>query len=135
MTNYIPADKEARFQLEKVNPLYRELFDRRAEGHCDECDDLGHNRLCFSCAHNSETDVSVLSISEVSIARIRKAKKFSKRPKILKTFFGNGKCPCCDSSKGWTKTLIAYFSSSDSELKLGQCVASYCPICGKNVEE
>ena len=133
MTNYIPANKEDRLQLEENNILYKEIFDRRSLGRCDECEHINSN-ICKTCAHNSDTDIRELKISEISVKDIRRAKKFSNRPKILKRFINGGKCPCCDPSKNWTKTLIAYFSS-DSGLKLGECVAKFCPICGRNLNE
>ena len=134
MTNYIPADKEDKLQLEESNLLYKEIFDRRASGRCDECDDIGHENLCSRCAHNSDSDIKTLNMSEISIKKIRKAKKFSERPKILKKIFGDGRCPCCDPNKGWTKSLIVFFSNLDAEIKLGNCIANYCPICGRNLE-
>lgn len=135
MTNYIPADKEVKLQLENNNPLYNEIFDRRSSGRCDECEDLGHTNLCSQCAHNLDTEIKTINMSEISVGKIRRAKKFSERPKVIKKLFGEGKCPCCDSSRGWTRTLIAYFSDKDANLKLGECIAKFCPICGKNLEE
>lgn len=135
MTNYIPSDREDKIRLEEENPLYTELFDRRAEGNCDTCDNIGNIALCSTCAHNYDTDVMISKFGSIkNISKFRNAKSLKDRPKIIKKLLSEGSCPLCDTPKhNWSGELVAYLSDIDGNLIFGNMSAKFCPICGRNI--
>ncbi len=137
MNNYIPANKEDKLALEEDNPLYIELFDRRAKEECSSCDNIGRINLCSSCAHNYDADVVISKFGSIkNISKFRNSKLLKDRPKVIKKLLSLGSCPLCDTPKhNWSGELVAYLSDTKGNLVLGNMSAKFCPICGKSLQK
>jgi len=126
MNNYIPVSDNDRQEMIKQNPLYLELFERRLDQGCFNCDYSESSAdVCASCMHNFEDDLELKPIK--SILPLRKEKIDIKRSLLLH------KCPVCDN-KDWTKLSSTYFNKKGT-WRVADILSKYCPYCGQDLRE
>lgn len=141
MINYIPSSAKDREDDLLRNPLYTEIYIRRADVGCSECDNAvnghaGDYTECKTCFNNSETMVYHPDMSTLPISKLKNPNyKRIRINKLAKIILNREKCPLCTKVEWTSKLLAAYLTNDIGELSIGELQALYCPICGRDLTE